>query len=692
MSNMNVLMHNMQSMFTNRQLGITNNNRTKSSEKLSSGYRINRAADDAAGLTISEKMRSQIRGLHQGSKNIQDGISVVQVADGAMEEITDCLQRINELTIKAYNDTNTEQDRQAMQSEIDNCRGEIQRIVDSTTFNEIPVLKFDRVKEVLDVPAHKEPGYINTTEIRNIPEWVSCSKKMSKNNYVPGTEQDTNVWYVNASNNPVKYYGPSVAEKVICDGIEFDLGNKRSLAVKDEEGHFIPDDEIVVEYGGAFTPSLADNACAVVDFGGLSESVNTAEELYEEMTGLIGSSIGCLCSTCDDKYYGITFLGSEPEFKVEDTKSIIYMNQGHASESTINLSTWKPFDSGTKSVFDQVRDLISDHKNSEKTDEEKKQEVKELANEIEKALAQKSYQAINQTCLGNSHFNRVLKKDDTSWVLYDYRDWNVMTTPSEKDVQTSSVVHGMTEVEIDVPDSYRTEHEDLIIQASGRVPDEIPIRLPYIDVDSLFDGEYSVARYKETRYLSENYLKKLKEWEDSAVLEPYSVTYPAVEASTKTYTQNIYETVTGTDGNGEAYKTRKITGTTEITVNIPGRPAYTVTGVTKAYPYSKPQPGPDDYVSVKEYDPSNVQTILDAIGKISDFRSQLGADQNRLESAYRNNQNKEENTTAAESRIRDTDMAEEISRFTKDGILQQAGQSMLAQANQNRQGILSLLQ
>ena len=683
-------------MFTNRQLGITNNRKAKSSEKLSSGYRINRAADDAAGLTISEKLRSQIRGLHQGSKNIQDGISVIKVADGAMEEITDCLQRINELTIKAYNDTNTEQDRQAMQSEIDNCRSEIQRIVDSTTFNEIPVLKFDKVKEILEVPAHKGLGYINTTEERSIPEWISYSPEMKVGNYDSGI-QDTNVWYVNASKNPVMYYGPSVADKVICDNIEFDFTEPSSIMVKDENGNYIPGDQIDIQYGGSFTQSLNNNACAVVDFGGLSNSVTTAEDLYEEMTGMIGSSIGCACATCND-YYGITFLGSEPELTVENTNSIIYMNHGSSSESSINLSSWKPFDNGTKSVFDKVRDLIKEQEDNEYSDEEKKQQVKDLANEIEKALAQKSYDAINQTCLEKNHFNRVLKKDDTSWVLYDYRDWgqdgegrDIMSSPKIKEVQTSSLVHGQTEVEIDVPDLYRTEHEDLIIQASGIVPDEIPIRLPNIDVDSLFDGEYSVARYKETKYLSEEYLKKHSEWEKSGVEKTYSVYHPATAPSTMTYSQNVYETVTGTDENGEAYKTKKVTGTIEKTVNVPGSPAHTSTYTKMEYPYEEPLPGPDDYVSVKEYDPPDVQTILDAIGIISGYRSQLGADQNRLESAFRNNQNKEENTTAAESRIRDTDMAEEISRFTKDGILQQAGQSMLAQANQNRQGLLSLL-
>ncbi|MCR4655049.1 MAG: hypothetical protein K5770_02280 [Lachnospiraceae bacterium] len=133
---MNVLMHNMQSMFTNRQLGITNNNKAKSTEKLSSGYKINRAADDAAGLTISEGMRRQIRGLTQGTKNTQDGISMCKIADGALAEVGDMMHRLTELSIKSANGTNTAEDREAIQEEVNQILNEIDRVSTSTTFNE----------------------------------------------------------------------------------------------------------------------------------------------------------------------------------------------------------------------------------------------------------------------------------------------------------------------------------------------------------------------------------------------------------------------------------------------------------------------------------------------------------------------------------------------------------------------------
>ena len=130
-----VVQHNMTAANANRMLGVTTGAQAKATEKLSSGYKINRAADDAAGLTISEKMRSQIRGLTQASKNSQDGISCVQTAEGALNEVEDMLQRMNELAVKAKNGTNTSEDRQAIQSEVDQLASEISRVQSSTQFN-----------------------------------------------------------------------------------------------------------------------------------------------------------------------------------------------------------------------------------------------------------------------------------------------------------------------------------------------------------------------------------------------------------------------------------------------------------------------------------------------------------------------------------------------------------------------------
>ena len=135
-----VVQHNLTAMNANRQLNITTNSQAKAAEKLSSGYRINRAGDDAAGLSISEKMRSQIRGLNKASTNAEDGISAIQTAEGALNEAHSILQRMNELATQAANDTNTSSDRAAISAEISQLAAELDRISSTTQFNTMNLL------------------------------------------------------------------------------------------------------------------------------------------------------------------------------------------------------------------------------------------------------------------------------------------------------------------------------------------------------------------------------------------------------------------------------------------------------------------------------------------------------------------------------------------------------------------------
>ena len=146
--------HNMAAMNTNRQLGINVSSQAKSTEKLSSGYRINRAGDDAAGLSISEKMRAQIRGLDQASTNAQDGISLIQTAEGALNETHSILQRMSELATQAANDTNVTADRQAIQKEVNALAAEITRISKETEFNEMKLLDSSFSAKKLQVGAN----------------------------------------------------------------------------------------------------------------------------------------------------------------------------------------------------------------------------------------------------------------------------------------------------------------------------------------------------------------------------------------------------------------------------------------------------------------------------------------------------------------------------------------------------------
>lgn len=151
-----VVQHNMSSLNTNRQLGITNKALSRSTEKLSSGYRVNRAADDAAGLSISEKMRAQIRGLNQASDNAQNGQSLIQTAEGALNEIHSVLQRMRELTVQASNDTNVSADRTAIAVELTALTEEIDRIASQTEFNTMKLLSGSFTGKNLQVGANRD--------------------------------------------------------------------------------------------------------------------------------------------------------------------------------------------------------------------------------------------------------------------------------------------------------------------------------------------------------------------------------------------------------------------------------------------------------------------------------------------------------------------------------------------------------
>jgi flagellin len=171
-----IIQHNISSMNTNRQLGITTTNLSKSTEKLSSGYRINRAADDAAGLSISEKMRGQVRGLQRASDNAQDGISLIQTAEGAMDQQHSILQRARELAVQAANDTNVSADRTAIKEELTSLEAEFARITSQTEFNTQKLCNGDFKGKSFQVGANSGQSIavsIAKTSMQSIKDFVS---------------------------------------------------------------------------------------------------------------------------------------------------------------------------------------------------------------------------------------------------------------------------------------------------------------------------------------------------------------------------------------------------------------------------------------------------------------------------------------------------------------------------------------
>lgn len=188
-----VVQHNLTASNTNRQLGITTSGLQKSTEKLSSGYKINRAADDAAGLSISEKMRNQIRGLNKASDNAQDGISLVQTAEGALNEVHSMLQRMSELAVQASNGTNQTVDKNALEAEVAQLQTEIKRVGSTTQFNKMNILNGTFTGKLLQVGANA-----NQTISVSISGMTDvCSKALAA--HVSGTNAQTAITNIQSS-------------------------------------------------------------------------------------------------------------------------------------------------------------------------------------------------------------------------------------------------------------------------------------------------------------------------------------------------------------------------------------------------------------------------------------------------------------------------------------------------------------
>ena len=503
-----VVQHNMQAANANRMLNVTTSAQSKSTEKLSSGYRINRAADDAAGLTISEKMRKQIRGLDQASTNAQDGVSSVQTAEGALTEVHSMLQRMNELATQAANGTNSkDSDRQAIQDEIDQLTTEIDRVSETTKFNETYLLKGEAGTKTINMKAH-DAGLKGTLTDNGdgtatfVMDTLNAGDKVSiggKNYTIGGTSDDldtafgkngldidTNHQDISVNGTTYKYYADTVTTKD---------GNK-----------------ITAGYYSADPSKLADQTAATA-------------------TGVDGKVTADLAALKTNAPAGSTITVG--------TKTVTLMKDDGTKGGT-----------ASDGIDDTDTTVISKKKAYE--------------------LASKELLKANQ--IGDTKGSAKVGVGNTTTAI------DLTNGTGTFQIQTGSA---------EVANSLAFS---LHVGADADMTNKIQVNIDAMDSASLG-------------------IKGLNVKDDS--------------------------------GNAATYA---------------------------------------------------VDAISDAISKVSSQRSSLGAVQNRLEHTINNLDNVVENTTTAESRIRDTDMAEEMVNYSKNNILAQAGQSMLAQANQSNQGVLSLLQ
>ncbi len=682
------VVHNMVMMNAERQFGIVSGRKAKSTEKLSSGYKINRAADDAAGLSISEKMRRQIRGLKQGSENIQEGISLVQVADGALAEVVDVLQRINELSVKAYNDTNNEEDRNYIQAEVTQLIKEIERISDDTTYNEMQLLKGNPIDTVTVVP---DTWYTTTKKqrvLKEIPEWLKkgVDTTLHTGHGYTGVQETDGVMVVSKKNGnkyEYTYYGPN-------------------------KGDNYGENHAKWERGSEWTESIDNNAAAKISFAGLLDSAN-AVDLYNNLYGLLGGSIGVPCGTCSSQYYGINFTGTVGGVTANASG---YLHSGTLAGGVLNLTDLNNADlqftddNGNKvTCFDKVAELLGKHSDNTLTDLEKENQTKALAEDIAKKIRDAAYNVMTNVTSARDHFDRALVSGDYDIIVYDYRDTNRLTSQGAADATVQTQAYSVIETPLSYlrPGTTVEVQHPLWIVASCQDNDKIPINLPLVTVETLGITGYDVARYKEiqdytdsykdkvakNKELMDDYRKELAAWSQdyTEILHEDEIEETYIKSSTPDVYADYYE-------NGEKKRRLVQRGKTEY-----GTKKVKRTWTTRQY--NNPRPPMPSMIAIDEdsdiiksyvYDGDSNRKIKDALNYVLKCRTDLGASQNRLEHAYNNNRNKEENTTASESKIRDTDIADEMVRFSNLNILQQAGQAVLSHGMQDRQYILNLLQ
>lgn len=554
-----VVQHNLKAMNANRMLNINTNASARSTEKLSSGYRVNRAADDAAGLAISEKMRKQIRGLTQGSRNAEDGISAVQTAEGALAEVQDMLQRMNELCVQAANGTNSITDRKYIQDEIDQLVTEMDRISETTKFNETYLLKGDNTQPENLVHTF---NYIKGDEIDQTGQSkvVNSSGAKVKVNY-NGTD---NVYVVNAA---------SISASTVNNPMSAD----------------------VVTKGSDFT-KYCDDGTKV----GASSSI-TALEL-----------------SADYAIFKNTKLDPDALEVQTGTKNLVSKDNKDAYI----------YDVKTKNVIHV------------KAGEDLSAYVEEIAGEKGKYTMKEQYR-----------------------LLYNAND-------KATAVADTTLGHPGTSAD-------KLEPKDLIGAVSeNKLYDKDGKEVSGMGLYKYFNEN---GDYKGGLYADKDATKKITEQKMLA-----DATTPAFlyfggfisNLSEKVVAPLTFNVHAGSDSD----LTNRISATID-TMSAAGL------GVNKLKSTS---------IGIVDETGDNAREAIDVVGEalkiVSTQRSILGAVQNRLEHTISNLDNVVENTTAAESAIRDTDMAEEMVKFSNNQVLMQAGQSILAQANQANQGVLSLLQ
>ncbi|WNS75092.1 flagellin [Bacillus sp. DTU_2020_1000418_1_SI_GHA_SEK_038] len=614
--------HNIQALNAYRNLSQTMNSTSKSLEKLSSGLRINKASDDAAGLAISEKMRSQIRGLDMAERNTLDAISLIQTGEGALNEVHSILQRMRELSVQAANGTLETQDRQAIQDEINQLTFEIDRIADTTQFNQKKL-------------------FSGSTEGRAFADVNSSQVAYDANGVWKGVVTADPTEPAEIVLEFPNAFGEQT--KAVANGQTFTINNLTYEIYSDNTATAPNNGNIVLDLTADWQDGGTDG-----------NSISNINNLIDKLTLAIGQNDSGTFNTSafvktsaaedatnaddDNIINGILKLVTTNPMSPKDAEAI----KIDGKPGTVNVLD--PVDSSVKAIpVSLVASDTANYTNSfNLTFSDLPKDGDQLKIDNLTILFKKGASA------GYSHgpdalntFNGSPNQEGTLTIDIEGKD--IFTILADIDSAIGDIKNNDVDGVLTALSSHDVVGSTLVLSSNRTQTSDV-----FDDSGSngleiaLFDGDFEANKGKE---LTLNF---------------------QIGA-------NSSETLGVTLGVMDA-------GSLGIGRNADGSP--TVTGVNAVQ-------GVD--VMSETAASAAINIFENAIKIVSAERSKLGAFQNRLEHTTNNLQTANENLTSAESRIRDLDMAEEMTTFTRNNILNQAGQAMLAQANQLPQGILQLL-
>ena len=647
-----VISHNLQAMNAQRQLGNVSTDIAKNTEKLSSGYRINRAADDAAGLSISEKMRKQIRGLSQASENSQHGVSFVQIADGALTEVHDMLDRMVELTVQAANGTNSSFDRSAIQKEIDQLTKEINRVQETTQFNKIPVFSENGHSPdegiynsniisaaVLDTGSSKFTfAYIDSNGQASTTESSAATGKVNN-----GLNKDFADFVVNAASSAASKITtayPSLAKA--SSNVKIGL-NVQNI---DGKNNTLASAQLSMRYNNTwtqmtYTMNIDSSDYNPASFSSMSDAqkAGLAATIAHEMTHLIMQ---------DTLTGGMIGNNRFPTWFIEGT-----------AQTSSGDGGW---------VYSGIR---------ANTDDET---IKSYMSKLESlpygsgylATMALGYEVAKANSLGSNYDSETIKNGLNKLFETLISQGQKQNLNDAINIATKSKYTSLSEFET----KFKNGDNELLNDVKSILTQKNASNNP--ESGSLLAGSLDEAESETFKpsNLTDSSNVYVLDPSATAFANSFGSGFPAVSQPVRGARHGVSE------------------GGEDINVHAGADADMTNKIAIKRYDISAMAIFDGDKVDVMTED--SATKSIDIVGmakeRVSRVRSYYGAIQNRLEHTIKNLDNVVENTTAAESQIRDTDMASEMVKYTKNNILKQAGQSMLTQANQSTQGVLSLLQ